>query len=83
MNKKKNRVYTATADEDYGCIYIAAKSVKEAKQIALTTWIAETMENYIDLKVKWQKGIEELKQALQGNINAFAGNSGVREIYFN
>lgn len=58
MNNNKNRVYTATADEDYGCIYIAAKSVKEAKQIALTTWIAETMENYIDLKVKWQKGIE-------------------------
>lgn len=32
--------------------------VKEAKKIALTTWIAETMENYIDLKVRWQKGIE-------------------------
>lgn len=34
-------------------------------------------------EAKWQKGIEELKQALQGNINAFAGNSGVRKIYFN
>lgn len=37
----------------------------------------------ITTQAKWQKGIEELKQALQGNINAFAGNSGVREIYFN
>lgn len=56
--KKKNRVYTATGDEYYGCTYIAAKSVKEAKKIALTTWIAEIMENYIDLSIRWIRGVE-------------------------
>lgn len=31
----------------------------------------------IETEAKSQKGVEELKQALTGNINAFSGNSGV------
>ena len=31
-NKKKNKVYTAEGDPDYGCAYIAAKNSKEANR---------------------------------------------------
>lgn len=49
---KKNKVYEATGDEDYGCIYIAAKNGKEAKSLALGTWVAETVDNpFIEVRV--------------------------------
>lgn len=49
---RKNKVYFAQGDEDYGGIYIAAKNSKEAKSIALGTWVAETLYNpFIDLRV--------------------------------
>lgn len=37
----------------------------------------------LQTKAKEKVGIEALKQVLQGEITAFAGNSGVRKIYFN
>lgn len=50
--EKKNKVYSAVGDEDYGCIFIAAKNGKEAKQMAMHLWVAETVENpYIELRV--------------------------------
>lgn len=50
--KKKNKVYYAEGDPDYGCIYIAAKNGKKAKQIALGTWVAEHLDNpFIELRV--------------------------------
>lgn len=49
---KKNRVYFAEGDPDYGCVYIAAKTSKEAKNIALGTWVAETVYNpFIEMRV--------------------------------
>ena len=49
---KKNKVYFAQGDEDYGGIYIAAKTSKEAKSIALGKWVAETVYNpFIELRV--------------------------------
>lgn len=51
-NIKKNKVYCAEGDPDYGCAYIAAKNGKEAKQIALGLWVAEPLDNpYIELRV--------------------------------
>lgn len=49
---RKNKVYFAEGDPDYGCIYIAAKTSKEAKNIALCTWVAETVYNpFIEMRV--------------------------------
>lgn len=54
----ENKVYYATADEDYGGIYIAAENIKEAKRIALKSEIiSDHLENYIDLQIHWRKGI--------------------------
>ena len=51
-NKGKNKVYFAQGDEDYGGIYIAAKTSKEAKNIALSTWVAENVYNpFIEVRV--------------------------------
>lgn len=48
-----NRVYFAQGDEDYGGIYIAAKNGKEAKLVALSTWVAETVYNpFIELRIR-------------------------------
>ena len=48
----KNKVYFARGDEDYGGIYIGAKTSKEAKQFALGTWVAETVYNpFIEIRV--------------------------------
>lgn len=48
----KNKVYFAEGDSDYGGIYIAAKNGKEAKLIAMGSWVAETLNNpYIELRV--------------------------------
>ncbi len=56
---KKNKVYTAESDPDYGCIYIAAKNGKEAKNIALGTDVADHLDNpYIELRVLRKWGIE-------------------------
>ena len=49
---KKNKVYFAQGDEDYGGIYVAAKTSKEAKSIALGKWVAETVDNpFIEIRV--------------------------------
>lgn len=57
--KKKNKVYTVEGDPDYGCIYIAAKNGKEAKYIALGTWVADHLDNpFIELRVLRKWGIE-------------------------
>jgi len=49
---KKNKVYCAEGDPDYGCAYIAAKTAKEAKQIALGCDVAQHLNNpYIELRV--------------------------------
>ena len=48
----KNKVYCVEGDADYGCIYIAAKNGKEAKNIALGTWVADHLDNpFIELRV--------------------------------
>lgn len=49
---KKNKVYFAVGDEDYGGIYIGSKNSKEAKKIALRSWVAENVDNpFIELRV--------------------------------
>ncbi len=49
---KKNKVYCAEGDPDYGCIYIAAPNGKIAKNLALCTWVAETVDNpFINVRV--------------------------------
>ena len=49
---EKNKVYFAQGDEDYGGIYIAAKTGKVAKMIAMGTWVADHLENpFIQLRV--------------------------------
>jgi hypothetical protein len=46
-----NKIYYAVVDEDYGGVYISAKSIKEAKALSLSEdIISENMESYIDLK---------------------------------
>ncbi len=70
--KKKNKVYTAEGDPDYGCVYIAAKNGKEAKQIALGTWVAEPLNNpYIELRVLRKWGIET---EYEGELDIFQIN---------
>jgi Zn finger protein HypA/HybF involved in hydrogenase expression len=57
MKEKKNKVYFAEGDPDYGCTYIAARTSKEAKQIALGCEVAQLIDNpYINLRIKrcWQ-----------------------------
>ena len=57
--KKKNKVYCVEGDPDYGCIYIAAKNGKEAKNIALGTWVADHLDNpFIELRVLRKWGVE-------------------------
>jgi len=52
MGNKKNKVYSAEGNPDYGCVYIAAQNSKEAKKIALGTFVAETVYNpFIELRV--------------------------------
>lgn len=53
-----NKVYCIEGDPDYGCIYIAAKNGKTAKNIGQKTWVAETIDRYIDLRVKRCWGVE-------------------------
>lgn len=67
-----NKVYFAIVDEDYGGTYIAAPNIKEAKRIALGCDIINGfLENYIDLRVKWQKGI---KTDYSGELNIYEIN---------
>ena len=52
MKEKKNKVYFARGDEDYGGTYIAAKTSKEARMIAMNTWVANTVDNpFINVRV--------------------------------
>lgn len=60
MRKGKNRVYCAEGDPDYGCQYIAARTVKDAKQIAMGSEISEHLDNpFIELRVTWCKNVGE------------------------
>lgn len=70
--KKMNKVYWAETDPDYGCVYIAAPNIREAKQTALCTWVADHMERYIDLKVKWCKSTP--KTEYEGELDIFQIN---------
>lgn len=70
---KKNKVYSVEGDPDYGCIYIAAKNGKEAKQKALGTWIAERLDNpYIELRVLRQWNAKETDY--EGQLDIFQIN---------
>lgn len=63
----ENKVYFATANYDYGGVYIAAKNIKEAKKIALCCkGITDFLEKYIDLEIQWEKGI---KTNFYGELN--------------
>ncbi len=58
-DNKKNRVYTIEGDPDYGCIYVAAKTSKDAKTFGLNTWVSEHLENpWVEMRVLWRRGIE-------------------------
>lgn len=57
--KKKNRVYSIEGDPDYGCIYVAARTSKDAKTFGFGTWVAEHLDNpFIEMRVLWQRGVE-------------------------
>ncbi len=53
-----NKVYCIEGDPDYGCIYVAAKNGKCARNFGQGTWVAGTVDRYIDLKVKRCWGVE-------------------------
>lgn len=68
--KRKNKVYSVEGDPDYGCIYIAAKNGKEAKQIALGTWVADFLDNpFIELRVLRRWSVKETKYEGELNIS--------------
>lgn len=70
---KENKVYCAEGDPDYGCIYIAAKTSKEAKHLAMSSWIAEPLDNpYIELRVTRCWNIKETNYS--GILNIFEIN---------
>lgn len=67
---KKNKVYFVTGDEDYGGIYIACKNSKEAKEISLWLWVAETVENpFIDIRIKRCWSVKETDYEGELNIS--------------
>lgn len=73
MKERRNKVYSVEGDPDYGCAYIAAKTSKEAKQIALGCDVAQMLDNpYIELRVLrcWQvKGTD-----YEGELNIYQIN---------
>ena len=71
---KKNKVYYAQGDPDYGGTYIAAKSSKEAKQYALTHCdCAETVENpFIQVRVTRCWTVKETDY--EGELNIYQIN---------
>lgn len=70
---KKNKVYCAIGDPDYGCIYIAAKNGKEARNYALGTWVAENLENpFIELRVTRCWSVKETEY--EGELDIFQIN---------
>lgn len=72
-NNIKNKVYCAEGDPDYGCIFIAAKTSKEAKYIAMGSWVAEPLDNpYIELRVTRCWSIKETNYS--GILNIFEIN---------
>lgn len=72
-NEIKNKVYCAEGDPDYGCIFIAAKTSKKAKYIAMSSWVAEPLDNpYIELRVTRCWNIKETNY--NGILNIFEIN---------
>ena len=70
---KKNKVYFAIGDVDYGGIYFACKNSKEAKQKALRSWVAETVENpFIDIRVTRCWSVKETDY--EGELDIFQIN---------
>ena len=54
----ENKVYFAYINDGGGGSYIAAKNIKEAKRLALYSAIADFLENYIDLKIRWKRCVK-------------------------
>lgn len=70
---KKNKVYCAEGDPDYGCIYIAAPNGKIAKNLALCTWVAETVDNpFINVRVTRCWSVKETDY--EGELDIFKIN---------
>lgn len=70
---KKNKVYCAEGDSDYGCTYIAAKNGKAAKNIALGTFVADHLDNpFIELRVTRCWSVKETEY--EGELNIFQIN---------
>ena len=75
-NNIKNKVYCAEGDPDYGCIFIAAKTSKEAKYIAMGSGVAEPLDNpYIELRVTRCWSIKETNYS--GILNIFEINEAL------
>lgn len=59
MSRTKNtklNIYSAEGDPDYGCVYIAAYTSRQAREIAQNTFVAETVNNpYINVRVLLHK----------------------------
>lgn len=70
--KKKNRVYCAESDPDYGCAYIAAPNLKEAKKIAWGLDVSDHAYSYIDLRVWWCKSAP--RTDYDGELNIYQIN---------
>lgn len=59
MKNKKNRVYSAEGDPDYGCTFIAAPTSRDARHIAMGTFVAEHLDiPYIEIRILWKRGLE-------------------------
>lgn len=67
-----NKVYFAETDADYGGIYIAAKTAKEAKTFAQGTWIMDHAYSWIDLRVTRCWSVKETKY--EGILDIFQIN---------
>ena len=66
----KNKVYYVQGDPDYGGIYIAAKTSKEAKIIAMGKWVAEYLDNpFVELRVKRCWNVKETEYEGELNIS--------------
>ena len=71
----KLKIYCAEGDPDYGCEYIAALTSKEAKQIALGTFVAETVYNpYMNVRIKLCKYSNSDLIKKPGQLNVFEIN---------
>lgn len=67
-----NKVYFAHVYGESCGAYIAASNIKEAKKIAYSCDLINSfIDNYIDLRVEWKKGI---KTELKGELDIFEIN---------